>query len=488
MIFTRKDARLHVAQTALLGALGLGALAHCGPEPQSTPNVGMDEKWVARAKESYKSVDIDDAKNSVDEALRIDPRKPEARILAGQIALARLDFAGALKATEGVATTESRMIRGRAYWYSGELERAADELEATLRDPNVRDTWARDVVKLARRGQGRKPFQMTGGVVSLIEMPTAGPLLVVPCEIDGENVITLVSTGSSEVLIDSATRKEPGWINIKFGDRMEVQDVPAIPYDLSALSKQLQAPIRALLGVNLLRHLNATFDRRAAQFIVRQSEPLVPPTASRVPLYYIRGGAIVLRAGLGQKAAPTGLFVDTRSAFPVVLSDASWKQAGIDLATLRSDPALPANYKAGVLPLLRVGPFDVPQVPAIQGVELDDVRAQLDVNFGGMVGAGFLQPFRVTMGDGGRHIWLETESAEPPQAELPPPTTAPGLGAPGLGTGMPGALPSSTPGIVPGVPGAGAAGTKPPVGPTAPPAGVKPPAAKGPAKNPVKGP
>jgi hypothetical protein len=389
-------------------------------------------------------------------------------LLAGRVALARLDFPMALKATEGVKTTDAHMIRGRAFWYSGELERAADELEAMLHDPSVRDGWARDVAKLARRGQGRKPFNMTGGIIAAVEMPTAGPLLVVPCEIDGESVLTLVATGVGEVLIDSATRKEPSWVSMKFGDRVEMHDVPAIPYDLSALSKQLQAPIRALLGVNLLRRMHVTFDRRASQFIVRQSDPIVPSTASRVPLYYVRGGGMMMKVGLGKKGdVPTGVFVDTRSAFPVSLNDATWAAAGVPVSSLKSDPALPANYKAGVIPMLRIGSFDVPQVPGVQGAELDEIKQQLDVNFGGLLGAGFLQPFRITMGDEGRHLWVE--------ADLPEQAAGPAAPAedPGLKLNIPQAPPGATGAPTAAPPKGGPA--KPPAKPAGPGAAPKAP-------------
>ena len=84
---------------------------------------------------------------------------------------------------------------------------AADDLEAMLLDPNVKDPWARDVATLARRGQGRHPFAMEGGLVTLVEMPHAGPALIVPCELEGESILALVATAVGEVVIDSATRR-----------------------------------------------------------------------------------------------------------------------------------------------------------------------------------------------------------------------------------------------------------------------------------------
>src|SRR5690606_19725670 len=99
-----------------------------------------------------------------------------------------------------------------------------------------KDPWARDVAKLARRGHGRHPFSIDG-VVAAVEMPGGGgPALVVPCELDGERILALVATNFGEMMIDSSTRKEPAWVNLRFGERFEVKDVPALTHDLSGIS------------------------------------------------------------------------------------------------------------------------------------------------------------------------------------------------------------------------------------------------------------
>src|ERR1019366_7035925 len=195
-------------------------------------------------------------------------------------ALSRLDFATALRLTEGMQTTEASSIRGRSHWYAGDIEQAADDLEAMLQDPTVKDPWARDVSGLARRGQGRHPFAMEGGLITSVDMPHAGPALVVPCELEGESILALVATAVGEVVVDSATRHEPAWVNLRFGDRVEVKDVPALTQDLSGISRQLGSPIKALLGVNLLRHIHVTFDRSGDQFVVRKADPAPPTDAS----------------------------------------------------------------------------------------------------------------------------------------------------------------------------------------------------------------
>src|SRR5580658_2025550 len=258
---------------ALVASVVCGA---CGAFDANHPNrTPLADKWFTRAKVSYKSGDLNDASISVKSALQAAPSDPEIRLLAARVSLARLDYPETLRLTDGMQTTEAHSLRGRARWFSGDIDQAADELEAMLSDPAVRDPWAADVAKLARRGQGRHPFAMEGGYVTAIDMPKAGPALIVPCELEGENILALVATASSEVVVDAATRREPAWVNLRFGEHIEVKYVPALPQDLSGVSHELGAPIKALLGANLLRHAHATFDRRGGSVHrpPRRSEP-----------------------------------------------------------------------------------------------------------------------------------------------------------------------------------------------------------------------
>ena len=77
--------------------------------------------------------------------------------------------------------------------------------------------------------------------------------------------------------------------------------MPALSQDLSAITRQFGVPIKALIGAQLLRHAHATFDRRGDQFVVRRQDAPAPPDASRVPLYYLRGGGMLLRATVTNK-------------------------------------------------------------------------------------------------------------------------------------------------------------------------------------------
>lgn len=397
----------------------------------------LAKKWFDRASASYREVDFDDAALAIDNAVRIDPRREEVRLLSARIALAQLDYDRALKELEGLDSSDASGIRGRVLWYSGQIDRAADELEALVADPDVHDAWAQEVAKLARRGAGRQPFRMSGGMLAVSDMPLVGAtVFVVPVELDGEPVLGLVATGTPEVLVDAGGGRQPSWVSLRFGERVEVKDVPALTKDLTGISRQLNAPIKVLLGVNLLRHIHPTMDFGGSQFVVRAFDPPPPPRATTVHLGYIRGGGMVLRTTFGPNAEQgVSLLVDTAMQFPVALDDGGWQKAGVAKSSLQAMPD-GGPLKHGVVPRLVLGAFDIPKVPAIAGAPLDEFEKGLDVNLDGVLGSGLLGAFRVTLADGGRTLWLEDTTLMPAEGE-------PGPGAPPRSPEQPAGKPPS---------------------------------------------
>lgn len=416
--------RMVIVAASIVLVLGAGC-APLGGEADWPP---LAKKWYDRALASFRQADIEDAELAVGNALRLEPDREAVRVLAAKVALAQLDYDAAIQRLEGLETPEAMGIRGRAHWYAGRLEVAADELERLLADPEVRDPWAREVAKLARRGSGREPFRMSGSMLAVMEMPqVGGSALITPVELNGEPALGLIATGTSEVIMDSSNGRDPAWISLRFDDRVEVKDVPALTKDLSGLSRQLNAPIKLLLGVNLLRHIHPTIDYRGGQFVVRSFEPPPPPVSTTVPLTYIRGGGMVLRSGFGTDEETTAsLLVDTALQYPAELDDAGWEKAGVPLASLQDVPN-GGGLKHGIVPTMRFGAYSVPDVPAVLGATLSEYEKGLDVDLDGLVGAGLLGAFRVTIIDGGRAMWVEdmpiAETAAPP----PAPETAPAL-------------------------------------------------------------
>lgn len=413
----------------------------------------LGKKWFERAQASFRSGDTEDARLAIDNALRVVPDSTEARLLSAKIALADLEWDRAIEALRDVPGSEASAVRGRAYWYSGQVDRAADELERLLSDPEVRDPWAQDIAKLARLGVGRTPFAVSGGLVAVTDMPRAGTTsLIVPLELNGEPALGMIATGASEAVIDSSGGAQPSWVSLRFGERIEMRDIPALAKDLSGLSRQVNAPIKILLGVNVLRHLRPTFDFAGGQFVVRAFDPPQPPGATSVKLSYIRGGGMLLRGGFGPEGQGRDclLLVDTTLTYPVALDSAGWEKAGVDPRTL--EPISGAgNIRQGVLPHLRIGSFDIPRVPGLDGTSMVKEREDgLDVDLDGLMGSGFLATFRVTLVDGGRTLWLEDLPPEamrgaPPLPPVPEDEAEPEGGAPHPAAPAPEQKPSSSP-------------------------------------------
>jgi hypothetical protein len=389
------------------------------------------KRWYDRALASYQSLDSEDARTAVNKALQAEPHRLESQSLAARIALAQLDYDATLEYSTGLTDSDAHALRARAFWYSGRIAEAGTELEALLADPDVKDSWAKEVLKLVRQGAGRQPFTLRGSLLAVTEMPRLpnSTAMLVPIELNGQPVLALLSTSAAEVSIDSAGR-EPSWVSVVFDGRVEVKDVPALPADLSGISREVGAPVKVLLGTNILRHLNATFDYLGRQFVVRNYEPPPPPVATRVPLAYIRGGGMVLRSTIGTEAAAPefNLFLDSASTFAIALDDQAWKRTNVDPANLLPVPGADSGVRQTRLSQVKLGAFGVPSVPAVSGVGFGDLEQTLGIELDGLLGSGLLSNFRVTLAEGGRTLWFEDLPTIDlaPAAEGAPPEAAPG--------------------------------------------------------------
>ncbi len=436
---------------AVLVTMALALAACTGTTAQEPAWPPLATKWFERAKKSYGVADIEDAELAIENASRLLPDEPEVRLLASRVALAQLEFDHCLELLEGVEGTEAGSVRGRALWYSGALDQAADELDKMLTDPEVRDPWAREISKLARVGAGRKPFSISGGLLAVTDMPKTGTsAMVVPVEVNGEPALGMIATGVPEAVIDSSAGAQSSWISLRFADRVEVRDVPALAKDLGGLSRQVNAPIKVLLGVNLLRHLNATFDFAGGQFVVRTFEAPPPPYATTMRVDYLRGGGMVVRSPLGaEEGSPVAsLLIDTSMLYPLALDKGGWEKAGVAASELRPVEGMP-GLKQGTLPLMHLGAFELPQIPGILDDSVQSMEETLGVDLDGALGAGLLASFRVTMTAKGRAMWLE----DLPSATMPAPDGPPLEGeAPSLPDLEP--LPEGDPGLGPTLPGA----------------------------------
>jgi len=433
----------------LVVLLALGSMASACPDPDvpsgghcdnKAPRTEVTTKWMKRAADEYRNGELAEAADSIAKAQKGSPCDPEVAVLAARIALAKLDYPEALKALKDIDGSEAAALRARAYWYSDDVAHTAEELSRALEDPDFKDPWAKPVRELAgTQGNGRKPFQLKDGGARLVDvrMPRdLGYLLLVPCEIDGQATIALAVTGVPEVVLDTKGRSKPGWVSVKFGTgerSMEFRDVPAMVQDLSSFTQQGALPIGALIGVNFLRRLHLTFDRRGDQFIIRREEPPPPPSATKIPVSYVKAGGMVVRATLKKEfEASAGIWINTGEPWTLALPDPTWKKLGVDPKTLSTY----AGLQHGKLNDVRVGGLDVGPVESLAGITgIEEKLKQLDVDTAGGMGVGFLSAFRVTLADGGRTMWLETDEdttnvLTPPEPKAPPPKAAPTSSAP----------------------------------------------------------
>ncbi|NUP12135.1 MAG: hypothetical protein HOW73_39315 [Polyangiaceae bacterium] len=437
-----------LGRAALLTTLlGIAASGCTNANSPSSGRPELAERWFRRAEQDFNEVKIDPAYEAIHKALAIAPDDPEIRMLGGRIALVRLEYDESLRLLNALPGSEAAALRGRAHWYRGDLSPAAEEFETILDDPEVRDEWAKAVVVLARSGGGRTPFTLSGeprAVVEMAQVSDIAPYLVVPVEIDGDDRLALVATGIADVVVDSSNFAEPSWVSLRFKSRrigpeleqssgLEVTDVPALSQDLSSISKEVNAPISALIGVSMLRQLNATIDYAGHQFIVRKDAAQPPPSATKVPVYYGKGGGMVLSTGLGGDDGARGtLFVDSIMRFPLALDDRGWIKAGLvpgDLTPVPGDPS--QKLKGGTVPTIRLGSFRLDQVPGIYGSQVPDIEKGLQFDIDGVMGAPVLAMYRMTFSDGGRVMYLEDDTELRAIVSAPP--SAAGAAPPGVG-------------------------------------------------------
>ncbi|MBL8718713.1 MAG: hypothetical protein JNL79_22210 [Myxococcales bacterium] len=480
---------------ALVLACGplLGSLVGC-PDPttggtvKAGPRNELANKWLKRAGEEYAALDLTEAKDSIEKASKNAPGDKDIGILGAKIHLARLDFKAAVKALEGIEGSEAAGLRARAYWYDDDLAHASEELTRALEDPDFKDPWAKPVRELAgTQGAGRKPFQLKDTSARLVELRMPRdlfPAMMVPIEVDGQTTVALVVTGVPEVVLDQKTRSKPSWVSIRIANdkntaSMEFRDVPALVEDLSGYSQQ-QVPIGALIGANFLRRLHATFDRGADQLVLRRDDPPNPPTLTRLPVAWVRGGGMVVRATIKKEFELSGgLWIDSGSPWGLAFPEPTWKTVGVDVSKMQTYN----DTKYERLTNIKLGALDLGPAVGVSGATaIEDKLKQLDVTTIGALGMTFLGAMRVSLVENGRTMWIETDQDTSgilaPNLNVKPPPKPAGSAKPaGSGSAKPPAASASASAKPPAPP----ASAKP----AAPPASAKPaptPSAKASAK------
>jgi hypothetical protein len=192
---------------------------------------------------------------------------------------------------------------------------------------------------------------------------------------------------------------------------------------------------------------------------------------AKVPVTYVRGGGMVVRSTLRKEFEMTaGLWVDTGSPWSLALPDPTWKKLGVDPTSLPTYSGLAHGRVTDV----RLGGLDLGPVESVQGISgVEDKLGQLDVEVMGAMGVAFWTALRVTIADGGRTLWIETDEDTSAVLAPPVPTTGPLVGPP---SGSSSATPAAS--------GSASAAPKPPPTPSST-ASAKPKPAPAPAPKPA---
>jgi hypothetical protein len=196
-------------------------------------------------------------------------------------------------------------------------------------------------------------------------------------------------------------------------------------------------------------------------------------------------GGMVVRSSVTGDDNRMPLLVDSAGMFPLALEEASWRAGGVTPGSFKEEAAAP-GLKASTLPRFKFGSYDLPNVPFLAGLHIDEAKASMEVDVGGVVGAGLLSLFRVTLADEGRTVYLEPDPTfgapqegppGPGESPLPPPGLAPGKAPAGSAPGKAAPAPATTPAPA-GKPGAAPAKPAPaapaPAAKKTPAAGAKP--------------
>src|SRR6187402_2321281 len=107
-----------LSSSLVWGCAGAGAN---GSDAEWPP---ISKRWFDRGDQSFRHGDLEDAESASENALRVTPAREEVRLLAARIALAKLEYARTVQVLQGLESNDARSLRGRAFWYAGEIDKA----------------------------------------------------------------------------------------------------------------------------------------------------------------------------------------------------------------------------------------------------------------------------------------------------------------------------------------------------------------------------
>ena len=110
--------------------------------------------------------------------------------------------------------------------------------------------------------------------------------------------------------------------------------------------------------------------------------------------------------GTEESAPAASLLMNTSLPYPIALDQGGWEKAGQDTAQFAAMPGA-GGLTHSMLPMLRLGAFEIPNIPGVLGAPVADLEKAVRVDLDGFAGSGLFATFRMTFADGGRTLWLE---------------------------------------------------------------------------------
>lgn len=346
----------------------------------SAPVVVPADDYVHEAEARLRALDVDGA----EALLEGRPSTAPERVLRQRIAMARLDFDAAWR-LDDPSSPESQRLAWMIAWYRDDMATWARLFPKRPRGATSTLEMALASMPLDTRPTRR--HEVTSGsarTVSLVARSPLGPLPVgIPCKVGGVDTTATIDLHVPITYVDSRLTGATAWAELVFagtGGKALAVTTLVVP------NGRVKLFAGVVVGADLARFLNFSFDTNTSKATFSLEAPARPPTPEVSPLFWPLGQypATVIKL-----LSPIDEFEETAATFglfgPVVV-DANWTTEKIPW---RIDRA-------------RVGAVDLPV-----GGDPPVLLSHSEIDLHAAIGWNAFAGHRVTLGAGGRELWIE---------------------------------------------------------------------------------
>jgi hypothetical protein len=358
---------------------------------------------------------FDDAEKWLEQAISLQPKETDAKVMLAEAFYRRDDFQKAAASLSGVDVSSNKLI--------------------------ISQYPALNVAKL-ESFKGQTPYELEGnGESTRLKFLKTDPLPVVNVRVNGGHEVTFfIDTGGSEIALDTEFARELGVPQFgavqgtfSGGQHAEVQlgriksltvgdwtikNLPTAMLPLRQLSEGLGVKqINGIIGTTLFYHFLATMDYPRGELVLRRKtakslEEFKKSQGKRVAVpIWMASDHFMVGWGRVEKLPPTLLFVDSGLVGAgAKLAESVIKEAGIKLEENK------ATEGAGGGGTLKIVPYTVHQL-SFGDIKEENVPGLYDGPFpwenmfgfhlAGMVGHDFLKPYAVTFDFQNMQIFLQ---------------------------------------------------------------------------------